>query len=68
MKVVLFYHSFVSCWNQGNAHFLRGIARELLKLGHEVVVYEPENGWSRANAIAEGGAASWPRLRALVRG
>jgi len=68
MKVVLFYHSFVSCWNHGNAHFLRGVARELLKLGHEVVVYEPENGWSRANAIAEGGAAILAEAARLVPG
>ena len=28
MKFVLFYHSLVSDWNHGNAHFLRGIVRE----------------------------------------
>lgn len=56
MKCVLFYHAFTSCWNNGNAHFLRGVARELEKLGHEVVVYEPADGWSRLNAIRDGGA------------
>jgi spore maturation protein CgeB len=55
MKCVLFYHAFSSCWNNGNAHFLRGISRELQKLGHEVVVYEPADGWSRTNAIEDGG-------------
>jgi spore maturation protein CgeB len=55
MKCVLFYHAFSSCWNNGNAHFLRGISRELQKLGHEVVVYEPADGWSRTNAIRDGG-------------
>lgn len=55
MKCVLFCHAFSSCWNNGNAHFLRGVARELHKLGHEVVVYEPTNGWSRLNAIRDGG-------------
>lgn len=55
MKCVLFYHAFSSCWNNGNAHFLRGISRELQKLGHEVVVYEPGDGWSRLNAIRDGG-------------
>jgi spore maturation protein CgeB len=55
MKCVLFYHAFSSCWNNGNAHFLRGISRELRKLGHEVVVYEPADGWSRLNAIRDGG-------------
>ena len=56
MKCVLFYHAFTSCWNNGNAHFLRGVARELASLGHEVVVYEPADGWSRSNALADGGA------------
>ena len=55
MKCVLFYHAFTSCWNNGNAHFLRGVARELCRLGHEVVVYEPVDGWSRVNAIRDGG-------------
>lgn len=54
MKCVLFYHAFTSCWNNGNAHFLRGYARELHALGHEVVVVEPIDGWSRLNAIREG--------------
>ncbi|MCP3402123.1 MULTISPECIES: glycosyltransferase [unclassified Bradyrhizobium] len=57
MKCVLFYHAFTSCWNNGNAHFLRGYARELSALGHEVIVFEPIDGWSRLNAIREGGAA-----------
>ncbi|OPY98846.1 glycosyltransferase [Bradyrhizobium sacchari] len=58
MKCVLFYHAFISCWNNGNAHFLRGYARELAALGHEVVVFEPTDGWSRLNAIREiGGEA-----------
>jgi spore maturation protein CgeB len=55
MKCVLFYHAFSSCWNNGNAHFLRGVARELHALGHEVVVYEPLDGWSRLNAVKDGG-------------
>src|SRR5690349_8988155 len=55
MKCVLFYHAFTSCWNNGNAHFLRGISRELSKLGHDVVVYEPADGWSRVNAIRDRG-------------
>jgi spore maturation protein CgeB len=58
MKFVLFYHSFTSCWNHGNAHFLRGIARELIHLGHKVLVYEPASGWSRENALAEDGSGA----------
>ena len=68
MKVVLFYHSFLSCWNHGNAHFLRGVARELINLGHQVAVYEPEDGWSRCNAIADGGAAVLAEAAKLVPG
>ncbi len=55
MKVVMFYHSIASDWNHGNAHFLRGIAGELIKRGHDVVVYEPENGWSLTNLIKDNG-------------
>ena len=36
MRVVVFCHSLVSCWNHGNAHFLRGVVRELGARGHEV--------------------------------
>ena len=52
MRVVLFCHSLASCWNHGNAHFLRGVARELLARGHEVRAFEPADGWSRANLVA----------------
>lgn len=46
MKIILFYHSLLSDWNHGNAHFLRGITTELLNKGHDVQVYEPQDGWS----------------------
>jgi spore maturation protein CgeB len=49
MKFALFYHSLVSDWNNGNAHFLRGIVTELQLQGHDVRVFEPENGWSVSN-------------------
>ncbi|WP_439881794.1 CgeB family protein [Pontibacter sp. MBLB2868] len=51
MNITLFYHSILSDWNHGNAHFLRGIVRELKKRGHQVKVYEPENGWSLQNLV-----------------
>lgn len=51
MKFSLFYHSLVSDWNHGNAHFLRGIVSELLERGHQVQVYEPANGWSKQQLI-----------------
>jgi spore maturation protein CgeB len=56
MRVVLFYHSLISDWNHGNAHFLRGIVRELQRLGQDARVFEPANGWSLRQLIAEQGA------------
>jgi spore maturation protein CgeB len=55
VKVVLFYHSLVSDWNHGNAHFLRGIASELIVRGDDVRVYEPLDGWSLTNLRTEHG-------------
>jgi spore maturation protein CgeB len=49
-----FAHSWISDWNHGNAHFLRGLASELVKLGHEVRCYEERDGWSIKNLAAEG--------------
>lgn len=46
MNFALFYHSVRSDWNHGNAHFLRGVVRALQSRHHQVVVYEPEDGWS----------------------
>lgn len=68
MKCVLFYHAFTSCWNNGNAHFLRGYARELHALGHQVVVFEPVDGWSRLNAIRESGDQAMQDIPALFAG
>ena len=55
MKVVLFYHSLLSDWNHGNAHFLRGIASELVSRGDDVKIYEPENAWSLSNLVNDYG-------------
>ncbi len=55
MNIVLFYHSLLSDWNHGNAHFLRGIATELIKRGNSVKIYEPKNNWSISNLIADNG-------------
>ncbi|MFL6539507.1 MAG: glycosyltransferase [Chthoniobacterales bacterium] len=55
MKIVLFYHSLVSDWNHGNAHFLRGVATELIKRGHAVSIFEPATSWSRQNLLKEYG-------------
>ena len=58
MRFVLFTQSLISCWNHGNAHFLRGVLRELLAQGHQVRSFEPEDSWSRVNLVNAQGAAS----------
>jgi spore maturation protein CgeB len=57
MRFALFYHSVVSDWNHGNAHFLRGYATELVERGHSVVIHEPRGGWSLESLRAEQGMA-----------
>ena len=68
MRFVFFCHAFTSCWNNGNAHFLRGVARELHDLQHEVAVWEPADGWSRTNALADGGGAALAEVATLFEG
>jgi spore maturation protein CgeB len=63
MKFVLFYHSLVSDWNHGNAHFLRGVVSELLSRGHRVEVYEPAGGWSLKSLLAEQGTEAIAAFR-----
>jgi len=55
MRVVIFCHSLISDWNHGNAHFLRGIASELLARGRDLRVYEPADAWSVKNLVSEYG-------------
>ena len=57
MRVAMFYHSLRSCWNHGNAHFLRGVVAELLARGHRVTVFEASHGWSVTNLLATQGRA-----------
>jgi spore maturation protein CgeB len=58
VNIKLFCHSLVSDWNHGNAHFLRGVVRELRRRGHAVDVLEPADGWSRRNLIRDAGPAA----------
>lgn len=51
LDIRLFAHSFVSDWNHGNAHFLRGLASSLMKMGHKVRGYEELGGWSLSNLV-----------------
>lgn len=57
MRIVMFYHSLVSDWNHGNAHFLRGVITELLARRHDVQVYEPADAWSVRNLVTHHGLA-----------
>ncbi|WP_159590927.1 CgeB family protein [Chelativorans xinjiangense] len=75
MRLLFYTHSLVSDWNHGNAHFLRGVMRELMALGHEVLALEPANGWSRTNLKAEQSSAAvdrfaraFPGLRSVTYG
>lgn len=55
LKFRIFAHSWVSDWNHGNAHFLRGLVRELIRMGHEVRCYEELGAWSLTNLVKQEG-------------
>jgi spore maturation protein CgeB len=55
MRIVIFCHSLLSDWNHGNAHFLRGVASDLLLRGYDVRVWEPRNAWSIEHLVADHG-------------
>jgi len=63
MKIVYFTHSLKSCWNHGNAHFLRGVLSELIDRGHDVRVLEPEDSWSLENLLKDHGASALDAYR-----
>src|SRR5216117_612785 len=54
LRICIFAHSWISDWNHGNAHFLRGLAYELDRLGHDVRCYEEVDSWSMTNLLEEG--------------
>jgi spore maturation protein CgeB len=53
LKIRLFCHSIISDWNNGHAHFLRGIVTELIERGNDVIVFEEKDCWSLKNALRE---------------
>jgi spore maturation protein CgeB len=63
MRIVMFYHSLVSDWNHGNAHFLRGVVSELLGRGHSVSVYEPADAWSVQQLVHDRGPSAIDAFR-----
>lgn len=64
MKIVAFVHAIASCWNNGNAHFLRGLGLALQNLGHEVQFCEPRHSWSESNLLDDHGPAALESYRA----
>lgn len=68
MRIALFYHTLLSDWNHGNAHFLRGVASELLARGHQVTVFEPADSWSLRHLLSQYGEGPLKRFRAAYPG
>ena len=64
MRLAYFTHSLASCWNHGNAHFLRGVLRELGAMGHAVEAFEPAGAWSLKNLLRDHGEAGLGAYRA----
>jgi spore maturation protein CgeB len=67
LKLRCFAHSWVSDWNHGNAHFLRGLVGELIRLGHEVRCYEQYEAWSLAHLLHEEGEQGREAVREFWR-
>lgn len=73
MRFLFYTHSLVSDWNHGNAHFLRGVMRELISRGHSAIALEPADGWSRTNLLTRHGdtalerfSADFPELKSIT--
>src|SRR5258708_4341912 len=68
LDIRIFAHSFVSDWNHGNAHFLRGLAKSLMKMGHRVRGYEELGAWSLTNLVKQEQECSIEAFDAFRRG
>ncbi len=53
LRIAYFAHTVRSDWNNGNAHFVRGLLRAMNSLGHKVTAFEPEMDWSYENLLDE---------------
>jgi spore maturation protein CgeB len=67
LHIALFAHSMVSDWNHGNAHFLRGLMRELVRMGHTVRCYEELSSWSLTNLMKQEGERAIEAIDAFRR-
>jgi spore maturation protein CgeB len=63
VKFLFYTHSLVSDWNHGNAHFLRGVMRDLISRGHDALALEPQESWSRDNLVEDQGPEAIDRFR-----
>lgn len=57
-RIRMFVPSMISDWNNGNAHFLRGLAQALIDRGHDVRCFERLGGWSLSNLVKTEGQAA----------
>jgi spore maturation protein CgeB len=55
LNICYFAQSWVSDWNHGNVHFLRGLVSELVRMGHRVRCYEQLGSWSLTNLMRHEG-------------
>ena len=53
MKFVFFCHAISSCWNNGNAHFLRGVTRELARRGCTASMSKNIDGGRKEGSISK---------------
>ena len=53
LRIAYLTHSIRSDWNNGNAHFLRGLMRATVALGHAVQIFEPAIDWSIFHLLEE---------------
>lgn len=53
LRIAYLAHALRSDWNNGNAHFLRGLLRALGVMGHDLIGFEPEAAWSITNLRTE---------------
>jgi spore maturation protein CgeB len=67
LRIALFSHSLVSDWNHGNVHFLRGLMRELVRMGHQVRCYEELGSWSLNNLMKNEGDRAIEAIDAFRR-
>ena len=62
VKLGLLHPFAESCWNHGNAHFLRGVLRELLAAAM-TWRWSPAESWSRDNLLRDHGEAGLDAFR-----